>query len=622
MADLDTAQEVDGGIILDDGAGLFQGDFDPSSVGFAAQKGSLFMRNATPGRLYRKTGDDATAWTEVTAGGVSDFLGLTDTPSSYASQGGKFVVVNGGETALEFVAPADIDALQIRRSTTFAITTAFTDISFDLTDLENNIAVLEHDNVNTDRILIQETGLYFVWYKANINSMTSSGNDEVRCQVRLNDTTVLADSLADTTVFNDSSIPGALHDDTVSMPGFLRLFTAGDFLSLQIIKTELGSASDTATEAGEAQFAAFRMKGPRGSKGAPGAPGGATVIIQEEGVNIPNTPHTTINFKGPAVTATDAGSGVADIDITATGGGAGGDLAAVQARRSTNFVPTATYADITLDVTDVENDVPVLEHDDTNTEQILIKEDGPYLISYGATVDLDDASATTEDTFIRVIKNGTTEIPGSEAFVNAESTDDSKPYIHRTVVAELLDGDEISFQARQTSGTTALVADTIVFNIVRLRGTKGATEDYILIRDEKANNTAGGTFTSGALRTRDLNTEVNDAGGHASIASNQITLAAGTYRFQITAPGHSVERHQALLRNITDAISFIGTNADSDGSNQGNSVIAGRFTIAASKVFEVQHECSLTKTTNGFGSSMDFVVVNEIYTQVEFWKET
>jgi len=35
-------------------------------------------------------------------GGATTFLGLTDTPSSYSSQAGKFIKVNSGETALEF----------------------------------------------------------------------------------------------------------------------------------------------------------------------------------------------------------------------------------------------------------------------------------------------------------------------------------------------------------------------------------------------------------------------------------------------------------------------------------------------------------------------------------------
>jgi hypothetical protein len=37
-----------------------------------------------------------------TGGGSTTFLGLTDTPSSYSGQAGKFAVVNAGETAMEF----------------------------------------------------------------------------------------------------------------------------------------------------------------------------------------------------------------------------------------------------------------------------------------------------------------------------------------------------------------------------------------------------------------------------------------------------------------------------------------------------------------------------------------
>lgn len=44
-------------------------------------------------------------------GGVTDFLGLTDTPDSYAGQAGKVVQVNAGATALEFGTPAGGDTL-------------------------------------------------------------------------------------------------------------------------------------------------------------------------------------------------------------------------------------------------------------------------------------------------------------------------------------------------------------------------------------------------------------------------------------------------------------------------------------------------------------------------------
>ena len=45
--------------------------------------------------------------------------------------------------------------------------------------------------------------------------------------------------------------------------------------------------------------------------------GGPTIIVQDEGVDVSNSPHTTINFTGNGVVVTDSGSGVAEINIPA-----------------------------------------------------------------------------------------------------------------------------------------------------------------------------------------------------------------------------------------------------------------------------------------------------------------
>jgi hypothetical protein len=148
--------------------------------------------------------------------------------------------------------------------------------------------------------------------------------------------------------------------------------------------------------------------------------------------------------------------------------------------------------------------------------------------------------------------------------------------------------------------------------------------DYILLTDEKANNTQGGTFTSGSYQTRDITTIASDVGGHCSISSNQITLAAGTYICSISAPAYYVEIHKAVLYNISDsAIELIGTAEVADNSSATGvvtrSFIKGQFTIASTKIFEVQHRCNVTKATTGFGVASNFGEV-EIYTTVEFWK--
>lgn len=147
-------------------------------------------------------------------------------------------------------------------------------------------------------------------------------------------------------------------------------------------------------------------------------------------------------------------------------------------------------------------------------------------------------------------------------------------------------------------------------------------DGYILIQDQKAANTNGGTFTSGDWRTRDLNTEVIDPGGHASLSANQITLAAGTYLLRASAPANWVVNHKTRWQNITDGTTTLeGTSeavSSASSANQTRSFVIGRFTIAASKTFELQHQCSTTRATDGFGEASNFGT--EIYSIVELWR--
>ena len=154
-------------------------------------------------------------------------------------------------------------------------------------------------------------------------------------------------------------------------------------------------------------------------------------------------------------------------------------------------------------------------------------------------------------------------------------------------------------------------------------GGDGAAEDYILIRDEKTSGSIGGTFTAGAWQTRDLNTIVADIGSHVSLASNQITLAAGTYKVKVHAPAFKVVRHKTKLRNITDGSDIvIGSSSYNSNTDlvSGDSTLEGRFTIDDSKVIELQHRCSTTGSSTGFGVASNFGVI-EVYAVIEFWKE-
>ena len=154
-------------------------------------------------------------------------------------------------------------------------------------------------------------------------------------------------------------------------------------------------------------------------------------------------------------------------------------------------------------------------------------------------------------------------------------------------------------------------------------GTWKTVENYILIVDEKAAGVHGGTFTAGAWQTRILNTKRSDTGSNATLASNQITLTAGTYRCYISAPAYYTAPHKTRLRNISDSTTtLVGTSETTQNQGDGmqnRSFIVGSFSIASSKVFEVQHRCITTAPNTGLGVATNVGEV-EVYTMAEFWK--
>lgn len=146
---------------------------------------------------------------------------------------------------------------------------------------------------------------------------------------------------------------------------------------------------------------------------------------------------------------------------------------------------------------------------------------------------------------------------------------------------------------------------------------------YAIICDEKTENTNGGTFTSGAWRTRDLNTEIADPDSIVSISSNQFTLGAGSYFIEATAPAYDIDRHQTRLYNATSSsVVQAGSSqyAHTADNVQNNSIVMARVTVTSDTAFEIQHRSTANGTNNGFGVNTGFGEVC-IYTLVKIFKE-
>ncbi len=160
------------------------------------------------------------------------------------------------------------------------------------------------------------------------------------------------------------------------------------------------------------------------------------------------------------------------------------------------------------------------------------------------------------------------------------------------------------------------------------RQTVGVAEDedladLLYVREEQTSGTHAGTFTSGDWRIRVLNTVVTNEISGSSLASNQITLPAGTYEIFAQAPAVRTNEHKLKLYDVTNTADLIigsseyvdtGTQA---GGNQ--SFVFGRFELSGDTDLELRHQCSLTVSTFGFGIASGYSVV-EVYAEARIKK--
>jgi hypothetical protein len=144
-------------------------------------------------------------------------------------------------------------------------------------------------------------------------------------------------------------------------------------------------------------------------------------------------------------------------------------------------------------------------------------------------------------------------------------------------------------------------------------------QDVAIFNETQANNTAGGTFTSGSFDKRILNTTVVNNITGCTLTSSVIALPAGTYSVTAFAPAVMVSTHKLRLQNTTDATTIaLGQNALSSviGEVGVCAVLQTVFTLAATKNIELQHRCSSTKATFGLGFASNYST-NEIYSTIQ-----
>ena len=153
----------------------------------------------------------------------------------------------------------------------------------------------------------------------------------------------------------------------------------------------------------------------------------------------------------------------------------------------------------------------------------------------------------------------------------------------------------------------------------------GKFESALLhVIDEKPTQTQGGALSEGTNNVRTLNTvNTNEIFG-ASLSTNAITLPSGTYFLDAKAFNHKTATARLTWRNTTDSsdtiIGMLSYNSAGTGASTYN-YISGKFTIAGTKVFQLEHRVQTTQTIYGAGYQDDGLDSKScIYCDVKLWK--
>ncbi len=228
----------------------------------------------------------------------------------------------------------------------------------------------------------------------------------------------------------------------------------------------------------------------------------------------------------------------------------------------------------------------------------------------GTSVTFSQVAAATDVSGQLGISNG-----GTGQSTKAPAFDALSPM---TTVGDIIYGGTSGTGTRLANGTTGQV----------LTATTGSapswqtpSAQYMFVQDQKTSGTQGGSSSSG-VNIRVLNTVVVNTISGASLASNQVTLPAGTYRIAAVAPAVRPNNERLYVYNTsTSATVLLGTSlrsssADTEGFN---TTVSGQITLGSTGVLELRHYIAGAFATLGLGDAVSDGQT-EVYASMEITK--
>jgi len=352
-----------------------------------------------------------------------------------------------------------------------------------------------------------------------------------------------------------------------------------------------------------------------------------TVMVGAAAANTQDTPSATLKLNEGDYVVLNTTTTIISPKLTITATAETNHIVAYNSRNAENSMVRlhtgnghgSTNTAIRRFSTAVDNIGNAITYADSSTDgaSFTINEDGLYYISYS-----DGRNASGQDNI--GISLNSTQLTSNIATINAadrlieEVNTPSNPSA-LSWAGQLSKDDVIRAHTGSTANLTTATSFTISkIGVGDLLGVPTPRTAYI--KDVKSSGTNGGTFTSGAWQTRDLNTLEGDT-EFVSLSSNQFTLQSGKYNIEAYAPAMQVNGHVIKIRDITSSVDIIigtsGYAATSGASNLSKAI--SDLEVISNTTFEVQHRCNTTKATNGLGNPLNFGV-DEVYTTIKITK--
>lgn len=171
-----------------------------------------------------------------------------------------------------------------------------------------------------------------------------------------------------------------------------------------------------------------------------------------------------------------------------------------------------------------------------------------------------------------------------------------------------------------SSATPFVNNDSVVMLFTR-SGDLGVTYPVLHVREQQTSGTNAGTSAANGTQTRVFNTIVVNTIAGASLASNTVTLPAGTYQVLARIPSYGAVSNSANLFNSSDSTVTLISGSSSQGSTASDNIfIMGFFTIAATKNFTIVQWTLSSQVNFGLGAAGSLPGQLEVYSDAIYMK--